>query len=360
LLRDDPSQSILTAFASVADGAYCFGSLDEAMARCYAGPPLKLDRNALERLISVLVDVKELEQPGGSNKLVLPDAELHSAFPDAHLVVDKATYVDPVQGLSTTCTVLASLIAISWCDSGFGQRLAKGLAANRATFGWQFLTVEGGIKDELKISTEIFCRRTGARRPLFASSSDALEQWPALVEKASVIWFRKLQSEMALKPSDYVQFKRPIDVNQSFGADRLPESVLRALWGTSVDQQDVGSSDVLGTLRRLAADNGGALDRPVIAETTRGRASVSHGLIPSHCYAVLGVIEEEAVVVRDPYGRPSRGTASLQPFEQPLRQRANMRPLNEIARAGVKAVSFDDFKACFRSAYFASKRPPPP
>ena len=99
--------------------------------------------------------------------------------------MQKAMYLDPVQGAIEDCYLISAMIALAWAvPQQLAARLtAAGFAppADRS-FQWPFHDHRGGQR-QAKVSGRLMTRDGGLR---YARSRSPQESWPALVEKAYV------------------------------------------------------------------------------------------------------------------------------------------------------------------------------
>ena len=218
------------------------------------------------------------------------------------LEVGSATYDDPIQGDTADCYLISAMIGLAWTNS---DPLRNGLNASgfnargNEPFGWKF---KDGPGQEVKV-TGLVPMRDGM--PLYASSSEPLEHWPALLEKAYVVKVAQLADEP--DPANY----------QSIANGALPQEACQSLAGGDAHSvilrlptsQNIFSFSPDANLRGKLATASGIMDRPVMAWTEEINDPMgweNTGLVPGHAYAVLGVMQSgdvvEHVVLRNPYG----------------------------------------------------------
>ena len=146
-----------------------------------------------EEVIPALLDLLPVTgAPATDDKLV--DAE--------ELIVQKAMYLDPVQGALEDCYLIAAMIALAWAVPQLltSRLTAAGFAPpGRRSFQWKFHDPRGNAR-QASVTAQLFTRDGSLR---YARSVSPRESWPALVEKAYVMNARLSEDTDELTPIDY-------------------------------------------------------------------------------------------------------------------------------------------------------------
>jgi hypothetical protein len=292
----------------------------------------------------------------------LVDAPRGQAFSDAdELVVEDVSYLDPVQGVVGNCYLISAMIALAWAKT---DALTEGL--NEAAFNppggsfrWNFH--EGTGTSELAVTGRILM---SGGLPLNARSSDPVEDWPSLLEKAYVA--HVLHPNVANgepTQSDYTS-------TDAKTTDTMPPAACKALLGGKRRARDLKQESA----RRIFVDGtlghpNGLMKWPVMAWTNdvedmrqphtlagEDRSETDPdiwketGLWPRHAYAVLGVIGNnnvvEHVVLRNPHGASTDPNGRFGYLQGPWAP--DGLPLVPLNQNGVFAISRDLFFANFR------------
>ncbi len=238
-------------------------------------------------------------------------------FADADkLVVQDVSYLDPVQGAIGDCYLISALSALAWADSNMltVRFDAAGFAPPaQGSFQWHFHDHMGTAAGVRAVSGRIEMSGT---QPRYARSSDPVEDWPSLVEKAYVAQVRNVGEP---SETDY----KSIDAKTG---GSTPPRACQALVGGRVRGEILDSNRG----RRIFLQGGrlesaaGVMAKPVMAWTKEEldlgsihprandpNANIEDvwketGLFPRHAYAVLGAVLSndavEHVVLRNPHG----------------------------------------------------------
>ncbi len=223
------------------------------------------------------------------------------SFADAEeLIVQKAMYLDPVQGAIEDCYLISAMIALAWAVPQLltARLTAAGFAppADRS-FQWRFHDHRGAER-QAKVSGRLMTRGGGLR---YARSRSLQESWPALIEKAYVMNVRAPGDADEPSAIDYKAIDRgstPGRACQSLVGGRVRGEILDSLRGAGIFLQG----------GRLKTPDG-AMSKPVMAWTKENigvkekKVWEKTGLWPNHAYAVLGVMDSGHVVLRNPHGR---------------------------------------------------------
>ena len=235
-----------------------------------------------------------------------------SWFADSgQLIIDDASYLDPIQGAVGDCYLISAMIALAWSSPAL---LKSGMASTdfnpptKRTFQWQFHNDAGSETSQIKISGRIPI--AGKKVPRYAKSVSG-ESWPGLVEKAFVVKVRPTRPSSAEPtPADYQLIDRnatPQGACQSLVGGKPNGEILEFEEGKKIFTRE----GKLGT-RSGGMSSSGVMSKPVMAWTkknigvTDSKIWEKTGLWPSHAYAVLGVKGDpdrpEHIVLRNPHG----------------------------------------------------------
>jgi hypothetical protein len=289
-----------------------------------------------EQVIPALLDLLPIVGGPSADDSFADAGQLTDA---GQLIVQKAMYLDPVQGAIEDCYLISAMIALAWAvPQQLAARLtAAGFAppADRS-FQWPFHDHRGGQR-QAKVSGRLMTRDGGLR---YARSRSPQESWPALVEKAYVMNARASGTADELTALDYKAINRgstPARACQSLMGGRVRGEILDSLRGVEIFLPG----------GRLSTPHG-VMSKPVMAWTKEDigvkekKVWEKTGLWPNHAYAVLGVMDSGHIVLRNPHGRATerrRGYA-----EGPWQIRSSSVQLNVD---GVFALSRDLFYAHF-------------
>ena len=226
------------------------------------------------------------------------------SFADAdQLIVQKAMYLDPVQGAIEDCYLISAMIALAWAVPQLltARLTTAGFAPpGDRSFRWQFHDHRGG-KRQTKVSGRLLTRGGGLR---YARSRSPQESWPALVEKAYVMNTRAPATADEPTAIDYSAINRgstPARACQSLVGGLVRGEILDTLRGAGIFLPGGRLSTPHGVMSKpvmaWTKENIGVKDKKVWDQT---------GLWPNHAYAVLGVMRSGHIVLRNPHGRATQ------------------------------------------------------
>ncbi len=239
-------------------------------------------------------------------------AGTRSWFADSkQLLIDDASYLDPIQGAVGDCYLISAMIALAWSSP---VSLKSGMASagfnppTARTFQWQFRDGAGSEPNRIKVSGRIPI--AGKKIPRYAKSPSG-ESWPGLMEKAFVVKVRTARPSGAEPtPADYQLIDRnatPQGACQSLVGGKSDGEILEFEEGRKIFTRE----GKLG-IRSGGMSSSGVMSKPVMAWTkknigvTDSKIWEMTGLWPSHAYAVLGVMggpdRLEHIVLRNPHG----------------------------------------------------------
>jgi len=269
------------------------------------------DAETIRLLLPYLVPLSD--DKFAANASVGPSgAGTRSWFADSkQLIIDDASYLDPIQGAVGDCYLISAMIALAWSSPAL---LRSGMAStgfnppNARTFQWQFHSDTDSELHQVKVSGRIPI--AGKKIPRYAKSVSG-ESWPGLMEKAFVVKARAARPGSGEPtPADY----------QLIDRNATPQGACQSLVGGKPDGQILEFEEgkkifaregKLGT-RSGGMSTSGVMSKPVMAWTkknigvTDSKIWEKTGLWPSHAYAVLGVKGDpdrpEHIVLRNPHG----------------------------------------------------------
>lgn len=265
----------------------------------------------IHRVLPRLVQVADARFGLASNPGPLVAMPVIGAFGNSdQLEVNRASYLDPVQGDTADCYLVSAMIGLAWANPDLlhANLLSSGFGAG--SFKWQFHSNPPGPLNPVSVTSQV---PKDGDFPLFARSSEPAEYWPSLLEKAYVV--RVANENQHVLPNG-----EPSPANYQFIANGdLPQSACRALVGGTAqpDFLDTPSGNRIfsfsrdNLLRGALATASGVMSRPVMVwrhSAAGDNPSVweNAGLLPDHAYTVLGVMQSddvvEHVVLRNPYG----------------------------------------------------------
>lgn len=258
-------------------------------------------------------------------------------FEDAGpLMINEASYLDPIQGAVSNCYLISAMIALAWVKPPSweaGLRSARFNPPDEASFEWRFHSDRGRERSPVKISGRIPVN--AKRKPRYARSASG-ESWPAMLEKAYVMKRRSADAKEA-EPTlaDYQAIEKQ---------GSTPPAACQALVGGDVGGEILDTpSDVklFSPSRTGLVKASGVVRRPVMAWTKDNigvkdpKVWEKTGLWPNHAYALLGVMPSKHIVLRNPHGvattvRRGYATGKWQPAD---------RDPAELNKNGVFAIS---------------------
>ncbi len=225
-------------------------------------------------------------------------------FADAgQLMIDDASYLDPIQGAVSNCYLISAMIALAWVRPAIWEdslRSARFNPPEEAAFEWRFHTSRGRERRPVKISGRIPVN--AKRKPRYARSATG-ESWPAMLEKAYVM---KRRSSGAKEAEPTLADYQAIEKQGS-----TPPDACQVLAGGLIGGEflDTASDAKLFTPGRTGlVKTSGVVRRPVMAWTKDDigvkdrKVWEKTGLWPNHAYAVLGVMPSKHIVLRNPHG----------------------------------------------------------
>jgi hypothetical protein len=270
--------------------------------------------------------------------VLLSDAEFAPTwFRDAgQLMIDEASYLDPIQGAVSDCYLISAMIALAWVKPPSweaGLRSARFSPPEESSFEWRFHNDRGRERSPVKISARIPVN--AKKKPRYARSASG-ESWPSMLEKAYVMKMRGADAKEA-EPTlaDYQAIEKqgstPPVACQVLAGGLLGGEILDSASDAKLFSPGrTGPVKTSGVVRRpvmaWTKDDIGVKDRKVWEKT---------GLWPNHAYAVLGVMPSKHIVLRNPHGvattvRRGYATGEWQP--------ADRDPV-ELNKNGVFAIS---------------------
>jgi hypothetical protein len=202
------------------------------------------------------------------------------AAPGSRLFGADVSADDVKQGRIADCTVAASLAALASSNSQSIRRAAR--ENQNGTFTVRFYRFKNGqaIPEDVTVDGDL---PHGAQGPAYASSTEAGELWPAIIEKA------------------YAEFRGSYD---AIGHGGDASDVIAALTGKPVTRSNQGGDQGWARLREAIANK-----QPIVATTPKDATKEAEGAgaYGWHAFTVLDVEEGERgqrlVVVRNPWAQ---------------------------------------------------------
>ena len=184
------------------------------------------------------------------------------------LLIDDASYLDPIQGAVGDCYLISAMIALAWSSPAL---LRSGMAStgfnppNARTFQWQFHNEAGSELTQVKVSGRIPI--AGKKVPRYAKSTSG-ESWVGLIEKAFVVKVRPARpSNAEPTPADYQLIDRnatPQGACQSLVGGKPDGEILEFEKGRKIFTRE----GKLG-IRSGGMSNAGVMSKPVMAWTKK-------------------------------------------------------------------------------------------
>lgn len=307
-----------------------------------------------EEIERVLPDLVQLARPPSNDEFANAD----------DLIVEKVSYLDPVQGSVADCYLISAMIALAWAEgTKLTARLnSAGFTPRRGSFKWRFHDREGKKKSQISVSGRIMLFRN---RPRYARSSMPAEDWPSLVEKAYVV--HVCGANVAKGEPSRPNYKSIAAMNDGSKPAVACRSLLGGRRRGALLNSEIG--------RRIFLEGGklespsGVMTKPVMASTnsvermqhpnTKDGTDLDEskrdvwketGLWPRHAYAVLGTMLSnntvKHVVLRNPHGAPTDPERRLGYHPGPWNP--DGRPPVPLNKNGVFAISRELFYTNFK------------
>lgn len=328
LFAPDPqSPTLLDLLRDPRIVASAFPSVEAALAalRAIGGPAIAgFADGQLARLAPWLLPVDAgLPAPPGAARPAQPDRR--AVHGDRY--VDALSFLDPRQGATADCYLIAAMIAIAWT---WPERWQARIAATRPQAGaerwfrWTFAGQSTAARDVIELDADVWVATDG--EPVYASSLDGGEQWPGLAEKAYAMWRNGVASRRDPSPGSYIRLGADLaQWPEEAGKVLLAagrEGRKRQLPGTPLSTQIAAQLDgnsICGALVASTWDEKNLAKRlRSEQQVVREDAKAAHELFrtagvalqQNHAYAVLGLHESDGrqyVVLRDPHAEdPAR------------------------------------------------------
>lgn len=268
-------------------------------------------------------------------------------------------YDDPVQNNWDDCWLIASLSALAWAGPIDLRKI--GLLASRPgqqAHDWQLWPAGlNGPGKVLCVEEDLPWGKDG--RALHATSNDAGELWPGIVEKAWVMDHAGGSFVNDLAPHStpgYMEYFKALNAE----GRALPPYAMQRLTGWKRSdikfRRTVALSQVLESL--CLATNAGRCTVPAVAWTAQEteltaqeekRMKEAFKIWPQHAYTVLGTLDGHHVVLRDPIRRQLKPAPVAQqlPWGVPL------------AAPGITVLPLKVFDELFHAIGWVTPPPPP-
>ncbi|MEP6609197.1 MAG: C2 family cysteine protease [Burkholderiaceae bacterium] len=217
------------------------------------------------------------------------------------LLIDDASYLDPIQGAVGDCYLVSVMIALAWSKPEFWSARLTSSGFNppsQSAFQWQFHGEEDAATVNVKVTGRVPV--AGKNTPRYARAASG-ESWPGLIEKACVMKARPAGAAgNEPSPADY----------QAIDRGATPPRACQMLVGGNVRGKLLDTragAKIFSTEGDLHTATG-IMKQPVMAWTkedigvTDPQVWEKTGLWPNHAYAVLGTMTSDHVVLRNPHG----------------------------------------------------------
>jgi hypothetical protein len=239
----------------------------------------------------------------------------HTRTPEAAL--GQPSFDDPMQCGWDNCWLIAAMVALAWTNPAFwAHRLNAAPLLNSGRHKWTILR-HGDPSTTVQVVPEF---PWDGGKPVHCQSRSGLEYWPALVEKA-VVMYLNLAAQPPIDAAgdalpDKAQYGRSLNRRKPRGNGQpsalgQPETALEWLTG----RQGIKSTPDDGDELRGALVSDSGQRKPLVVSThdthlgtLKGKKLKDAGLARNHAYAVLDVVKEanvEWLVLRDPTGMPT-------------------------------------------------------
>lgn len=234
--------------------------------------------------------------------------------------------LDPVQGCTGDCYLIAAMTAIVWSRPGLLERIVQRLGPGPQGTTRYRVTIRGEAQD----IDDTFVMSPFWFVPMYASSIRQDAWWPALIEKAYARWRVRGTTDrpnMEAASNSYEGSDAREDARQSisiFASTQFATFNLvggtRFWWLTWFR-----SGEACWRKIRAYCDANGRAITPMIAVTggdydhSRPIVLTDLNLVPQHAYAVLGVTTDNsglplAVILRNPWGHTTPLASTLVPI----------------------------------------------
>jgi len=299
----------------------------------------------LAKLLPFIVPVSDVDfGPPGAGVAITTHPHIASYKRVGALDVGGVSWLDPEQGSTSDCYLIAAMIAIAWARPRKWRETLSAATHGSKTAGALHVAFHNdnpGKPDPPPFDVAPRVPLDATDKWIYAHSASRSETWPALLELAFVMLeCHRESSEPTV--ADY----------RSISNDMFPNAAARVLIGGSMfsDRADALNKP-FGLLASRCEKS--VTRTPTIASTlpvpTSKKDFVDAKLVRNHAYAVLGLMSKGGnnfVVLRNPFGHNDRIADS------PTGDWAAGAPRNGgapvvLGRNGVFALSEARFNACF-------------
>jgi Calpain family cysteine protease len=299
----------------------------------------------LPRLLPLIVPVSDVDfGPPGTGVGITTHPHIGSYKRIGALEVDGVSWLDPEQGSTSDCYLIAAMIAIAWARPRKWREVLTSATHGSKTVGAlsvAFHNDNPGKPDPDPFDVLPLVPLDAKDKWIYAHSASHDETWPALIELAFVMLRCHRQND---KPTvgDY----------RSISNDMFPRAAARTLVGGSMF---AGHADALNKPFAMVAGrcDQSVVKTPTIASTRPVPVAkndfVEAKLIRNHAYAVLGLMAKDGrnfVVLRNPFGHNDR-IADSPDGAWPAGASHNGGASVVLGSNGVFAISEQRFNACF-------------
>lgn len=231
-------------------------------------------------------------------------------------VITSCDIRDPVQGSIPNCWLVAAMSSVSW-TRGISYSLVPG--NNGSLYQFKFY---GGVNQG---PTSVSLPVDMSTNILYCRSSNAVELWPSLYEKAYYQWKVKNDTGMDTQMPEYCKYGTN---NPLIGIEHLTGMNLNS-FSVSAKNYDADAcfSDIYGTtqlctrstvIKKISKPgiawtlDTSAIPSSYVSEYGTADPGYDTGTLPAcHCFSILGTYgkstdlpEKKYIILRNPYGPP--------------------------------------------------------
>lgn len=272
--------------------------------------------------------------------------------------------LDPVQGATGDCYLIAAMSALAWCRPGLLEGLVQRVGAGPQGTTHYRVRIRGEwqeVDDTFTMSPYWFV-------PLYARGVRPDAQWPALIEKAYAKWrTRDATGRPSVAANNALYFGGDVreDARRPVAAGiahvEFPHADLaggETFWwltwfrrGDECRQKLARYCDATGrAVQPMSASTYPTAEQQgIIAGLVLPSGSIELGFVPGHAYSILGVTtdsEEPAIILRNPWGHGTPDRSVLAPG---LRQWQRLNVTGDYN--GVFAIKPSEFARYFGAVY---------
>lgn len=313
----------------------------------------------LPQLLPFIVPVSDLDfGPPGAGVALTEHPQIGSYEEIGSLEVGGVSWLDPEQGSTGDCYLIASMISLAWArPTTWRKVLSAATQESKDQLHIAFHGEDNGDPDPPSFEVPARVPLDAGHNWIYAHSADPDETWPALIERAFVM---QVRHRTAGEPT--------VDDYREIGTDMFPHEAARILIGGSTVSHHV-DSDTKPFALVVARCEQSLAKAPTMAWTwskddprAAGLDWTESTLIPAHAYAVLGLMTDDSrnfVVLRNPHGHNAH-VADSPAGEWAAGSVRNGGAPALLDQHGVFAISEARFNVCFQGVDGVDLPPDPP